>query len=819
MLLQPKSIGPLTIRRRLGSDGLSDLYEGVLSVDTVRDVRIHRLNDWVTSDPPLLRALESRVGDLLALRHPRLIRVLDYVPHGDERYLVEEVVAGVDLEQFCQRLAERNITLPNHIFVHLAMQLCTSLEALHNRRGPVTGAQVVLHRATRPGAVHIGLDGSIRLGGYSLLPTPNLIPRSARRGPVSARTAFLAPEQVDDGDTATTATDIFSLGGTLYTMLTGEILFDAMSDLQAIHQIRKGASDDDVFEAECRLEGMGELLSRCMEAKPGARFPDVHAVRSALQALPVDLDASRITEDVLDLLAEIDLRPPSRVEAEPGIRARPQLTDDDILDGDDEPTAQDMRLQYGGDFIDDDTDPGPDADSRSETASKFAAALIGAEVDEEPISVSDQARPAPLPIGIGPSVASDMEEHTAKSIVDLADVTEQREVTEDGEGYEGTTPTPVPLSLPDDQSVDMQRPLLPPPPPVELVEADDEEDIIVPTFHPSMSGRLAVACIALAFAGGGLLSWSQAPAKRAALASARGNDATLMVAAATPAMEAPSVAGAPVAEATPSATPAPEPTPRPTPTAVKVAAIAAIAPPQENGSPATSPPKKDVEREAPVATPKPTPTPPPAKVAEEIAVAAVETPAPTPIAEPVATPAPKSTYKPPPRLRDAGDMGVRASRGALTAQERTYLATIPPDDTDFARAKMWLYEDATKRGNLAERKRHIDALVKVSTHANNPVYLVEAAEVAYAYKHYRSTISYTTRVDRLWGRLPQSIVYKRKRRIYEMAAESWSRIYAKDGSSASREDAIRAWTKFKTHVSKEPAQVARADKALAALNQ
>lgn len=822
MLLQPKSIGPLTIRRKLGSDGVSEQYEGVLQVDAVRDVRIHRLNDWVTSDPPLLRAVEARIGDLLALRHPRLMRILDYVAHGDERYLVEEVVAGVDLDELVQRLDERGLKMPRHVFVHLAMQLCTSLEALHNRSGSVTGARVVLHRAMRPGAVHLGLDGSIRLGGFGLLPSPKLVPRSSRRGPVSARTAFLAPEQVDESDDLepSATTDIFSLGATLYTMLTGGILFDAASDLQAIHRIRRGDIGKALSVTRRILPGVAPLLTRCLSVSPADRFEDVHAVRAALQELDVDLDASRITDDVLDLLAAIDLEPPSRMHREPEPIVPTPLVNDLSeeetveLDAEDEPTAQDMRIQYDGDFDDSDfeddtaTDPGILHDYSGGHAAEFAASLIGQELNGldgddlaafDDIEVSASHMPAPLPINIGPSFRQPETEpeHTATSVPSQPEVTAQRvEITQPEteqlrNAYENTVPTPPPVSLPSDA--------------IESIEP--AEDTLPPLEYgrrgPTRNVLLSAATMALAFTGGALLAWAYGPS--AELVEGDDGRTTVLVASA-PETPKSVLVETPVAK---PATPVPE-------------AVEAPPPPEATPAPTPAPVAEVVARQPePVkvakATPTPTPAPAPAPVEAVAKAAPVEAPKP-----PVATPTPKpatdataSTWKPPERLRDAEALGGKAAKGDLSAAERAFLDGIAPSHPDFARAKMWLYEDATKRKALADRKRHIEALISVPSYASNPVYLVEAAEVAYAYSDYRGTIDYAKKVDRTWGRLPQSVVHKRKTRIYELAARSWSKLATADASAL--DDARQAWSKYRTHVSSNPNLVQRADEALAKL--
>ncbi|HMV69064.1 MAG TPA: protein kinase, partial [Myxococcota bacterium] len=338
MLPQPKTVGPLTLERKTGTDGVVDTWRAAWVADGDRPVLARRLVDWVVRDADVLSAVEARIGDLRELRHPRLVRILDYLRCDDERYIIEEAVRGIDLMTLVQEVHALGGSLPPNVLLHIAIQLCTNLEALHHNRGAVTGEDPMLHRSLRPSAVYVSLEGSVRLGGYGLLPSPNLIPANVFRGPVQERTAFLAPEQVDDGREISKATDIFSLGAILYTMLTGEVLFSAPSDLQAVWLIRQADVDGPIQESRRQLPGIDRVLTRCLYAKPGRRYQSVTTLREDLRGLSAQYDMSRITDDILDLLAAVGLEPPSRT-TQPAV-PRPVLAEAVEEDVSDEPTAQ-----------------------------------------------------------------------------------------------------------------------------------------------------------------------------------------------------------------------------------------------------------------------------------------------------------------------------------------------------------------------------------------------------------------------------------------------------------------------------------------------
>jgi hypothetical protein len=218
---------------------------------------------------------------------------------------------------------------------------------------------------------------------------------------------------------------------------------------------------------------------------------------------------------------------------------------------------------------------------------------------------------------------------------------------------------------------------------------------------------------------------------------------------------------------------------------------------------------------------------PPGTLAAPVAKAPVESAArPTsPVVEPpvrvaMATPSGSGGDWTPPTRLDAESLAPRAAAGKLSGDDRALLEGIASSHPDFSRAKVWLYDDATARGVLADRKRHIDALMKSEEHQSNPVFLTEAAQVALAYKDFEGALAYARKAEQHWARLPSSAVFKRKAMIYEQQGASWYGIFVR--SDATDMDAlhqsIRAWQRYRQHVQERDAGLTeRADVQLSKL--
>lgn len=842
MLFQPKTVGPLTIDKKLGSDGVCDTYSGTLKVDTDRVVTVRGLRDWLIADKTLLSSVEARVGDLLALRHPRLVRILDFISEGDDRYVVEECVRGIDMTTLIDTLRSQRAGLPPNVFLHFALQLCTSVEALHNRRGRITGDEPILHRSIRPSGISVSVEGSVRLGGYGLLTTPNLVPKHARRGAVSDRTAFLAPEQVEDGRPTSIATDVFSLGAVLYYMLTGQILFDAASDLQSTMKIRDCNVSDQIAATRRLIPGVERVFARCLAAKPGRRYQAVHVLRLDLRALTEAYDNSRITEDVLDVLAAVGLEPTSRTAP----MAMPQRHDPEREDVTDEPTARDgalapgrdsglAPLQYRDDLTEDvATDPGveqhteliggqPEATvpTPSQGHSAFVDSMLGGPQEEDPsVPDVDDSDLEPLGASIGGAASMRLPPMPTPSVARLAPMPREDDVPV----VERTARSMDAVRETTDQAISHSHSHAPEKTPVVLrqVERIDDEE---PRFPVALAAVATAAALVIAFFGGMQLSSmlpgaEPVPRGRPLVPDAVVVSAPDVVSSGTPGRPTEVIAAPPrpetveTVEVVEVADQPPEVALRPTP-----AVAAAMTP-----SPAVA------TRPTPTSTPTTTatrPTNPAIAASQPVTAPATRTTPPAPpsqVAAAVQTqPAGDASggWTPPLRLDDPSGLAARASEGRLTESDRTLLEGLDLYHPDFTRARVWLYEDATKRSVLAERKRHVQALMRLPENTYNPVFLIEEAQVAIASKDFETALSRARRAEQHWARLPSSAVFHKKATIYEQQAAAWYGLFV--GSEGDDIDAlnqsIRAWERYRQHVgTRAPDLAARADEQIARLS-
>ena len=210
---------------------------------------------------------EQEAQLLAPLRHPNLPRVSDhfFVP-GQGQYLVMDFVEGQSLAEI---LAARGGPLSESEALPWINQVCDALEYLHTRTPPI------IHRDIKPQNIIVAADGRAVLVdfGISKAYDPSL---TTTRGARAVTPGYSPPEQYGMGKTDARS-DVYALGATLYTLLTGQAplesvtLIAGMEKLRPVRQANPGVS--------ARTEA---AIAAAMALSSSQRLSNATALRNAL---------------------------------------------------------------------------------------------------------------------------------------------------------------------------------------------------------------------------------------------------------------------------------------------------------------------------------------------------------------------------------------------------------------------------------------------------------------------------------------------------------------------------------------------------------
>jgi serine/threonine protein kinase len=175
----------------------------------------------------VLARFRREVEIVARLDHPNVVRAYDVVENRSQLYLVLEYVDGCDLAQLVSQFGP----LPVADAAGYAVQAARGLAYAH-RCG-------IVHRDVKPANLLLARDGLVKLADLGLAKFLAAEPprHSSGSGTKLGTPAFMAPEQAEDVHHADARSDLYSLGTTLYHLLTGALPLKGTSYLQQLQQL------------------------------------------------------------------------------------------------------------------------------------------------------------------------------------------------------------------------------------------------------------------------------------------------------------------------------------------------------------------------------------------------------------------------------------------------------------------------------------------------------------------------------------------------------------------------------------------------------
>ena len=259
--------GRYTLEREVGRGGMGAVWLGQDEV-LGREVALKRVGFGPGGDDLDLDRAEREARLAARLNHPHVVAVYDLVTEGDDRWLVMEYVAGVTLAE----LVRRDGALSPDQAAPLLRQAADALAAAH--------AAGIVHRDVKPSNILVSPDAQVKLSDFGIA-RAQADASLTQTGLVTGSPAYLAPE-VASGQQATAASDVWSLGATMYHALAGHPPYDVGDNLLgALYRI--------VHEEPPRLGAsagwLAPVLLATMAQNPEDRWSMAH-VRDFLAAGP-----------------------------------------------------------------------------------------------------------------------------------------------------------------------------------------------------------------------------------------------------------------------------------------------------------------------------------------------------------------------------------------------------------------------------------------------------------------------------------------------------------------------------------------------------
>lgn len=229
----------------------------------------------IHADPRFAIRFREHLRRLVGLSHANLVKVLDYGVDRDRYYIVMEWVEGVDLGTYITEFGP----LPSALCIYIARQVCASLDAIHQHG--------LIHQGVKPANVLLTAEGQVKVvdvGLSGLLSESGL----SKTHVMLSGVGYISPEQAR-GKQLTPQSDIYSLGATLFEMLTGRLPFESDDAWSLLRMHAREAPPSPRQFNQQVPEELADIVAHAMQKDPLLRFPNAAEMDLALLELEKDL--------------------------------------------------------------------------------------------------------------------------------------------------------------------------------------------------------------------------------------------------------------------------------------------------------------------------------------------------------------------------------------------------------------------------------------------------------------------------------------------------------------------------------------------------
>lgn len=256
------------ILEEIGSGGMAHVYKAV-NMTNRKIVAIKMLKEEYKDDAEFLRRFSREAGTVLTLNHENIVRAFDVGKYQDLPYIVMEYVEGHTLKD----LIDQNGPLPVRTAIGITCQILDALTVAHENG--------IIHRDVKPQNVIVTDRGITKLTDFGIAREAKATTSTFNGKKVLGSVHYISPEQAKNA-IATEESDLYSVGITLYEMLTGTVPFtsDSAVTIALMH-----IQDKPIPPKELNPDipsALNDIVMRALEKEPSDRYESARAMRSDL---------------------------------------------------------------------------------------------------------------------------------------------------------------------------------------------------------------------------------------------------------------------------------------------------------------------------------------------------------------------------------------------------------------------------------------------------------------------------------------------------------------------------------------------------------
>ncbi|MBR0085561.1 MAG: Stk1 family PASTA domain-containing Ser/Thr kinase, partial [Lachnospiraceae bacterium] len=243
------------ILERIGQGGMADVYKAK-DIKLGRLVAVKVLKNEFSSDETFVRKFNAEAQSAAGLSHPNIVNVYDVGNEGSVNYIVMELIQGITLKNFIKMKGR----LETNEAVNIAIQIAQGLGAAHDAR--------IIHRDIKPQNIILSTEGKAKITDFGIA---RMADSQTKTTNAAGSVHYISPEQARGGF-SDERSDIYSLGITMYEMVTGKVPFEGETNVAvALSHIHDKMTPPRELVPGIP-ESLNKVILKCTDKKPDYRY-------------------------------------------------------------------------------------------------------------------------------------------------------------------------------------------------------------------------------------------------------------------------------------------------------------------------------------------------------------------------------------------------------------------------------------------------------------------------------------------------------------------------------------------------------------------
>ncbi len=263
------------VEKKLGSGGMGDVY---LALDKRLDryvaIKILKFSNLSLDDrDEFISRFKTEARAIARLSHPNIVGIYDIGDENSKYYMIMEYLEGSNLSDIVKNSKQR---IPLNLVASIGFQIASALEYAHENN--------IIHRDIKPENVILSKKGIVKVTDFGIAKLgqdkSKIMDEST---PIMGSILYSSPEQIKNSLNVGYSTDIYSLGVTLYELISGYPPFANSRDIkESLEKIFTEKPQSLIKSYPNIPEKFQDIIFKCLEKDPKNRFENTRELKNAL---------------------------------------------------------------------------------------------------------------------------------------------------------------------------------------------------------------------------------------------------------------------------------------------------------------------------------------------------------------------------------------------------------------------------------------------------------------------------------------------------------------------------------------------------------